>query len=262
MQGGHMAIDARAIVAPGAQVAADVEIGPFSVIGPEVVIGPGTRIGPHVVIAGATRIGAGNRIFQFASVGDAPQDKKYAGEPTRLEIGDNNVIRECVTINRGTTHDQGVTRIGDDNLFMAYSHVAHDCIVGSHCVLANLATLGGHVQLGDWVIMGGLAAVHQFCRIGAHAFLANNAAVTRDVPPYVMAVGQPAEPHSINATGLARRGFTPAQVRTIKQAFRTLYRSDLPLAEATARLQVEAANSPELRPFVEFLAGGKRSLVR
>ncbi len=236
--------------------------GPFTVIGPNVTIGAGTWVGPHAVINGPTRIGAGNRIFQFASIGDEPQDKKYKGEPTRLEIGDRNVFRESVTVNRGTTHDQGVTRIGDDNLFMAYAHVAHDCQIGNQCVLANVATLGGHVTLGDHVIMGGLSAIHQFCKVGAHAFIANNAAVTRDVPPYIMAIGQPAEPHSVNATGLSRRGFSPEQVRNIKNAFRTLYRSDLKLADAVERLKVAAETQPELRSFVDFIGASTRSLVR
>ena len=187
-------IDPRAIIAPQAQIAADVAIGPYSIIGRDVAIGRGTWIGPHVVINGPTSIGADNKIFQFASLGDAPQDKKYRGEPTRLEVGDRNVFRESVTVNRGTAHGAGVTRIGNDNLFMAYSHVAHDCRLGDQIVLANCATLGGHVEIGDWVIMGGLSAVHQFTKVGAHCFLAHNAAVTRDVPPYVMAVGRPAVP--------------------------------------------------------------------
>jgi UDP-N-acetylglucosamine acyltransferase len=257
-----MAIDPRAVIDPSAKLADDVEVGAFTVIGANVEIGPGCWIGPHAVIQGPTRIGARNRVFQFASLGDAPQDKKYKGEPTRLEVGDDNVFREFVTVNRGTTHDKGITRIGSDNLFMAYSHVAHDCRVGSHCVLANVATLGGHVELDDWVIMGGLSAIHQFTKVGAHAFIANNAAVTRDVPPYVMAVGQPAEPHSINATGLSRRGFTPEQVRNIKNAYRTLYRSDLKLADAVTRLEEAARTQPELRIFVDFISRSTRSLVR
>jgi UDP-N-acetylglucosamine acyltransferase len=255
-------IDARAVVSPRAELAADVEVGPFSVIGPDVVIGPGTWIGPHVVINGPTRIGADNRIFQFASIGDAPQDKKYRGEPTRLEIGDRNVIRECVTVNRGTTHDKGVTRIGSDNLLMAYCHVAHDCVVGDKIVMSNCATLGGHVELGDWVIMGGLSAVHQHTKVGAHCFIANNAAVTRDVPPYVMAVGQPAKPHSINAEGLKRRGFDAAQILNIRRAYRVLYRSKLPLAEALQQLDAAALEQAEIRPFVDFVKNSSRSIVR
>jgi len=255
-------IHPTASVAPDAELADGVEVGAYAVIGAGVVIGAGTIVGPHAVVQGPTRIGAGNRIFQFASVGSDPQDKKYAGEPTRLEIGDRNVIRECVTLNRGTIQDQGVTAIGDDNLFMAYAHVAHDSRIGNKCVLANNATLGGHVQLGDWVIMGGLSAIHQFCKVGAHAFIANNAAVTRDVPPFVMAVGQPAAAHSVNAEGLKRRGFTPEQIRNIRNAFRVLYRSGLKLADATEQVGALAEEQPELRPIVEFLPRSTRSIVR
>lgn len=257
-----MSIDPRAVIEPGAKLAPDVIVGPYAIVGAHVEIGPGCRIGPHSVVTGWTRLGANNQIFQFSSIGDAPQDKKYAGEPTRLEIGDRNVFREYVTVNRGTTHDEGVTRIGNDNLFMAYTHVAHDCRIGNHVVMANVATLAGHVEIGDHVIMGGLSAVHQFCKIGAHAFIANNTAVTRDVPPYIMAVGQPAEPHSVNATGLSRRGFTPEQVRNVKNAFRTLYRSELPLETALERLREAAATQPEVATFVEFIGRSTRSLVR
>ena len=255
-------IHPTAQVAPGAELGDGVEVGAYAVIGPDVQVGTNTRIGPHAVVQGPARIGADNVIFQFASVGSAPQDKKYKGEPTRLEVGDRNVIRECVTLNRGTTKDQGVTRIGNDNLFMAYAHVAHDCQVGNQCVLANNATLGGHVQLGDWVIMGGLSAIHQFCKVGAHAFIANNAAVTRDVPPYVMTVGQPAAAHSVNSEGLKRRGFTPEQIRNIRSAFRLLYRSGLKLADATAQLEALAQEQPELKLIVEFLPTSTRSIVR
>ncbi len=255
-------IDSRAIISPKAELAPDVSVGPYAVIGDDVTIGAGTVVGSHAVVLGPTRIGAGNRIHQFASLGDAPQDKKYAGEPTRLEIGDRNVFREFTTVNRGTTKDEGVTRIGSDNLFMSYSHVAHDCRVGSNTVLANTATLGGHVHLGDWVIMGGFSGVHQFCKVGAHAFIGNNAAVTRDVPPYVMAVGQPAEPHSVNSEGLKRRGFTPENIRNIKNAFRILYRSDLRLEEAVKQLQALAAEQPELRALVDFIGASTRSIVR
>jgi len=257
-----MMIDPRAVIDARAEIAADVEIGPYSIIGAEVSIAQGCHIGPHVVIRGPTRLGADNRVFQFASIGDAPQDKKYKGEPTRLEIGAGNTFREYCTVNRGTTHDKGVTRIGDDNWFMAYTHVAHDCQVGSHCVLANFATLGGHVELGDWVIMAGFSGVHQFCKIGAHCFVGNNAAVTRDVPPYLMVTGQPAEPHSVNAEGLKRRGFSSEQIRNIRNAFKILYRSELKLAAATEQLRALAASQPELVPFVEFLATATRSIVR
>jgi UDP-N-acetylglucosamine acyltransferase len=255
-------IDPRAVVSPQAQLASDVEVGPFTVIGPGVEIGAGTWIGPHAVINGPTRIGKDNKIFQFASLGDAPQDKKYKGEPTRLEIGDRNVFRESCTVNRGTTHDKGVTRIGDDNLFMAYSHVAHDCQLGNKIVMSNVATLGGHVEVGDWVIMGGLSAVHQFTKVGAHCFIANNAAVTRDVPPYVMAVGQPAVPHSVNSEGLKRRGFTPEQILNIRRAYRLLYRSGAKLKDALEQLERTAESQAEIKPFVEFIRRSSRSIVR
>ncbi len=255
-------IDPRAVVSPQAHVAADVEIGPFTVIGADVVIGPGTWVGPHAVINGPTRIGANNKVFQFASLGDAPQDKKYNGEPTRLEIGDRNVFRESVTVNRGTTHDKGVTRIGNDNLLMAYSHVAHDCQLGDQIVMANCATLGGHVEVGDWVTMGGLSAVHQYTKVGAYSFLAHNAAVTRDVPPYIMAVGRPAVPHSVNAIGLQRRGFTAEQILNIRRAYRLLYRSGLKLQAAIEALEKAAAAQPEIVPFVEFIKHSSRSIVR
>ena len=255
-------IDPRASVSPRAELAADVSVGPFTVIGPDVIIGPGTVIGPHAVINGPTRMGADNRVFQFASIGDAPQDKKYKGEPTRLEIGDRNVFRECCTINRGTTHGEGVTRLGSDGLYMAYTHVAHDCTVGDKVVLSNCATMGGHVEIGDWVQLGGLSAIHQFCKIGAHAFVGGGAIVTRDVPPYVMIAGNPAEPHSVNAEGLKRRGFAPQQIRNIRNAYRILYRSELTLAAAVEQLTALAREQPELATFVEFIGRSTRSLVR
>jgi UDP-N-acetylglucosamine acyltransferase len=219
-------------------------------------------VGPHAVINGPTVIGADNRIFQFASIGDAPQDKKYKGEPTRLEIGDRNVFRESCTINRGTTHDKGVTRIGNDNLFMAYSHVAHDCQVGSNTVFANCAALGGHVEVGDWVTLGGLTAVHQWCKVGAHAFLAGGAIVQRDVPPYVMVAGNPAIPHAVNSEGLKRRGFSEDQIRNVREAYRIVYRCDLKLADAMEKLRALGATQPEVRMFAEFIASSTRSIVR
>lgn len=255
-------IDSRAVVSPRAELAADVVVGPFSVIGPDVVIGRGSIVGPHAVVNGPTRIGCENRIFQFASIGDAPQDRKYRDEPTRLEIGDRNVFREGCTVNRGTTHDKGVTRIGDDNLFLATSHVAHDCTIGSHVVFANCAAIGGHVEIGDWVQLGGLAAVHQFCKIGPHAFVAGGAIVTRDVPPYVMIAGNPAVPHAVNVEGLKRRGFTPEQIRNVRAAYRLLYRSGLKLAQALERLAALAADQPETAVLVDFISRSTRSLVR
>jgi UDP-N-acetylglucosamine acyltransferase len=255
-------IDPRAIVAPDAEIAEGVEIGPYTVIGPGVKIGAGTWVGPHAVINGPTTLGRDNKVFQFASIGDAPQDKKYAGEPTRLEVGDRNVFREFCTINRGTVGGRQVTRIADDCLFMAYSHVAHDCIVGSRVVMSNCTALAGHVELGDWVILSGYSAIHQFCKVGAHAFLANNAAVTRDVPPYLMVAGSPAEPKGINSEGLKRRGFDAPQIANIKSAYRIFYRSGLKLAEATEQLKALAPGQPEIQPFVDFLAASERSIIR
>ncbi|MFZ9967171.1 MAG: acyl-ACP--UDP-N-acetylglucosamine O-acyltransferase [Steroidobacteraceae bacterium] len=257
-----MSIDPRAVIAPSAQLAEGVEVGPFAVIGEGVEIGEGSIIGPHAVINGPTRIGRECRVFQFASIGDAPQDKKYRGEPTRLEIGDRNTFRECCTVNRGTVGGHGITRIGSDNLFMAYSHVAHDCVIGDHCVFSNSVALAGHVEVADWVIMSGFAGVHQFCKVGAHAFLANNTAVTRDVPPYLLVAGTPAEPKGINSEGLKRRGFTPEQIANIKQAYRVLYRDGLKLEEASGTLERLAADQPELRLFTEFLPTVTRSIVR
>ena len=255
-------IDPHALVSPQAQLAADVTVGPFSIIGPDVQIGPRTVVGPHVVINGPTRIGADNRFFQFASIGDAPQDKKYKGEPTRLEIGDRNVFRESCTVNRGTTQDKGTTFIGNDNLFMAYSHVAHDCVVGNDTVFANCAALGGHVEIGDWVIVGGLTAIHQHCKIGAHVLIGGGAIVTQDVPPYVMVAGNPAQPHTVNTIGLKRRGFDEEQIRNIRDAYRIVYRSDLKLSEALARLAPEAERHPEICAFVDFIHASTRSLAR
>ncbi len=255
-------IDPRAIIAPDAMLGEGVEVGAYTIIGAGVCIGAGSWIGPHAVINGPTTLGLENKVFQFASVGDAPQDKKYRGEPTRLEVGDRNVFREFCSVNRGTAAGRGVTKIGDDNLFMAYSHVAHDCIVGSNCVMSNCTALAGHVELGDWVILSGYAGVHQFCKVGAHSFLGNNAAVTRDVPPYLLVAGTPAEPKGVNSEGLKRRGFGPQQIANIRSAYRLLYRSGLKLAAATEQLQALAAEQPELLPFVQFLAVSARSIVR
>ena len=215
-------IDARAVVSPRAELAADVEVGPYSVIGPDVVIGKGSWIGPHVVINGPTRIGADNRIFQFASIGDAPQDKKYRGEPTRLEIGDRNVIRECVTVHRGTTHDKGVTRMGSDNLLMAYCHVAHDCVLGNKIIMSNYTGLAGHVIVEDSVVVGAYGAVHQFCRLGAHAMLSACSKLVQDLPPYFIADGSPATLRAYNKVGLERSGFTAEQIDRVRQLYRLL----------------------------------------
>jgi UDP-N-acetylglucosamine acyltransferase len=255
-------IDARAIIDPRACLASDVTVGPFSVIGADVEIDAGTWVGPHVVINGPTRIGRDNKIFQFASIGEAPQDKKYAGEPTRLEIGDRNVFREYCTVNRGTASGNGYTRVGNDNLIMAYVHIAHDCVLGNHVIFANAASLAGHVTVGDHAILGGFAIVHQFCRIGAHSFCAMGSVINRDVPPYVMVSGHMAEPHGINAEGLRRRGFSAETIREIRRAYRLIYRSSLTLGEALAQLEAGAAEWPELRLLASFLSGSARGIVR
>ncbi len=255
-------IDPRAVVSPLAELAADVEVGPFAVIGPHVTIGAGSVIGPHAVVNGPTRIGAECRIYQFASIGEAPQDKKYKGEPTRLEVGDRNIFREYCTVNRGTVHDKGVTTIGSDGLFLASSHVAHDCVIGDHVVFANCASIGGHVEIGDWVQLGGLSAVHQFCKVGAHAFIGGGAMVSRDVPPYVLITGNPALPHGVNVEGLKRRGFDPEQIRHIREAYRILYRMDLKLEEAVERLAALAPERPEIGLLLRFIERSSRSLTR
>ncbi len=255
-------IHPTAIVDPAAKIAANVEIGPYSIIGPDVEIGEHTVIGPHVVIKGHTRIGRENRIFQFSSLGEVPQDKKYAGEPTRLEIGDRNVIREFCTFNLGTAQDAGVTRIGDDNWIMAYVHIAHDCQVGNKTTFANNAQLAGHVVVEDWAILGGYTGVHQFCRVGAHVMTAVGTVVLQDVPPYLMAAGNTAQPYGINVEGLKRRGFTAESLSALKRAYRTLYKSGLLLEEAKIKLAEEAQTQPDVQRFVDFLAVSKRGIIR
>src|SRR3954470_21258102 len=239
-------IHPTALVDPGARLAHDVEIGPYTVVGGDVEIGPGTRVGPHCVLTGHTRIGAGNWIAQFSSIGEAPQDKKYGGEDTSLEIGDNNTIREFCTLNRGTVQDAGVTRIGSDNWIMAYVHVAHDCQIGNRTIFANNAQLAGHVHIGDDAILGGFTLVHQFCRVGAHCITGLGTVVLQDVPPYVKASGNPIHPYGINSVGLRRRGFSGDAINALKRAYRTLYRSGLTLDEAKAELEAQAGQWPEL----------------
>ncbi|MEO0573913.1 MAG: acyl-ACP--UDP-N-acetylglucosamine O-acyltransferase [Pseudomonadota bacterium] len=255
-------IHPTALIDSAADIAQDVTIGPFCVVGPDVTIGSGTVVEPHVVIKGPTTIGRDNHIFSFASIGDEPQDKKYAGEPTSLEIGDRNTIRESCTINRGTTQDAGVTRIGSDNWIMAYVHVAHDCQVGNNVILANNATLAGHVHVGDWAIFGGFSGVHQFCRIGAHSFLSMYAAVAKDVPAYVMVTGSPAEPRGINIEGLKRRGFDKPQISNIRAAYKTLYRNQLRLEDALSELRERLPEQPELQLLVDSIERSERSIVR
>lgn len=255
-------LDERAIIDPSARLGDNVSVGPFSVIEGDVEIGDNTRIGPHVVIRSGTRLGHNNRIFQFASIGEDPQDKKYAGEPTRLEIGNDNTFREFCTLNRGTAQDQGVTRIGNRNWLMAYTHVAHDCVIGDEVIMANAATLAGHVEVGDFAILGGFSGVHQFCQIGIHSFVGNNCGITRDVPPYVLIGGPPSAPRGVNTEGLKRRGFDSRQLRNVRQAYKIVYRSDLRLEEAIARLTEKLDEQPELVPFVAFLKNSRRSILR
>ena len=257
-----MSIHPTAIVSDSAVLADDVELGAYCVIGNEVVVEAGCRIGSHVVINGPTRIGRSNRIYQFCSLGDDPQDKKYAGEPTRLEIGNNNTIREFCTISRGTVQDQGLTTIGDDNWIMAYVHIAHDCRIGNQCIFANNATLAGHVHVDDWAIFGGFTGAHQFCRIGAHSFLGMYAGTSRDVPAYTMISGQPPSPKGINSEGLKRRGFSAEQIRNIRNAYRVVYRSGLKLTEAIAELEGQIADNPELELFVNSLKSSERGIIR
>jgi UDP-N-acetylglucosamine acyltransferase len=255
-------IDSKAIVDAKAELAEDVEVGPFSIIGPGVSIDAGTVIGPHVVIKGPTHIGRDNQILQFASLGEAPQDKKYAGEPTRLEIGDRNIIREFVTLNRGTAQDRGLTSIGNDCLLMAYCHVAHDCAIGDKVIMSNAASLGGHVKVDDWAILSGFAIVHQFCHVGAHSFLGMNSATAKDVPPYVLVSGSPSEPHGINSKGLSRRGFSEEAIKAIKRAYRMIYKSGLKLDEACQRVEEMAGDTPELALLLDFITQSQRGIVR
>jgi len=255
-------IHSTAIISDKAVIADDVEIGPYCVIGDDVEIGAGTHIDSHVVVNGPAKIGEDNHIYQFASIGDDPQDKKYAGEPTRLLVGDRNAIREFCTVSRGTVQDKGETIIGDDNWIMAYVHIAHDCVVGNNTIMANNATFGGHVKIGDWVICGGFSGIHQFSQIGAHAFLGMYAAVNRDVPAYTTVSGQPAVPRGINSEGLKRRNFTAEQIRNIKHAYRLTYRQGKKLNEAIDEIEALSKEQPELIPFLDSLRSSERGLVR
>ena len=251
-----------AIVDPRARLGAGVTVGPYTVIDGDVEVGEGTTIGAHNVITGDTKIGRDNRIFHFCSIGEANQDKKYKGEPTRLEVGDRNTIREYCTLNRGTAQDVGVTRVGDDNWIMAYCHVAHDCQVGSNTVFANHATLAGHVHIGDHTILGGFVGVHQFVKVGAHVMAGISTVITQDVPPYLVVAGQPCAPHGINSEGLKRRGFSPDALAALKRAYRTLYKSGLTLAQAREELAIQAREAPEVGALAEFLATATRGIVR
>ena len=250
------------IISETAKISDNVEIGPFSIIGDHVEIGEGTRINSHVVINGPTIIGSENHIYQFASIGDDPQDKKYRGEPTRLKIGNRNTIREYCTISRGTAQDKSLTTIGDDNWIMAYVHIAHDCQVGNNIIFANNATLAGHVHVGDWTIFAGFTGAHQFCHIGAHSFIGMNSLTNKDIPAYTMASGQPVTPRGVNTEGLKRRNFSSEEINNIKNAYRILYRSELTLAEAISKLEKLVENQPELLIFLESLKQSDRGIIR
>lgn len=255
-------IHPTAIVHPRTKLGENVSIGAFSVIDEHVEIADGTQVGHHCVITGHTRIGRGNRILHFVSLGEIPQDKKYRGEPTRLEIGDGNTIREFCTFNCGTVQDAGVTRLGNDNWIMAYVHLAHDCQVGNNTIFANNAQLAGHVHIDDYAILGGFTTVHQFCRIGAHCITGLNSVIVHDVPPYVTVGGNPTAAHGINAEGLRRRGFAPAAIDGLRRAYKTLYRSGLTLEQAKVELAAQASELPEIGILVDFLAASTRGIVR
>jgi UDP-N-acetylglucosamine acyltransferase len=257
-------IHEQAIVEDGAIIGSNVTIGPWSYIGKDVVIGDDCHISSHVMIKGPTQLGKNNRIFQFASLGEDCQDLKYAGEPTQLIIGDNNVFRECCTVHRGTVQDQGLTQIGSNNLFMAYTHVAHDCMVGNHCILANNASIAGHVHVGDHAILGGMSGVHQFCYIGAHSFIAATSLVVKDVPPYVMASGNGAKPYGLNTEGLKRRGFEPDAINAIKRAYKTVYRKNFSVDQAIASIAEDPTITPShnIDIFIDFIKASKRGIIR
>ncbi|MFZ6693171.1 acyl-ACP--UDP-N-acetylglucosamine O-acyltransferase [Undibacterium sp. SXout20W] len=262
-----MLIHPSALIDPKANLDSSVEVGPYAIIGPHVSIGAGTKVGPHVVIDGHTTIGKENNFHAFSSIGGPPQDKKYAGEVTYLEMGDRNLVREFCTFNCGTVQDRGVTRIGSDNWFLAYVHIAHDCTVGCNTIFSNNAALAGHVEIGDWVIMSGFSAVHQFCKIGAHAFVGMNTSLTQDVPPFVLLSGNPAVAHGVNLEGLKRRGFDREQLNAIRQAYKTLYKSGLTLDEAKTALDQQIASQTDdvalhVKSMRSFLDTSTRGIVR
>ena len=258
----HTKIHPSAIIDPKAELDSSVEVGAYSVIGAGVKVDENTKIGSHVVLKGPTTIGKNNQIFQFSSLGEAPQDKKYAGEPTKLEIGDNNTIREFCTFNRGTIQDKSVTKIGNDNWIMAYVHIAHDCTIGNHTIMANNSSLAGHVDIHDYAILGGFTLIHQFCKVGAHVITAVNSVVFKDIPPYVTASGYDANPHGINAEGLKRRGFSPETIMQIKRAYKVLYRNSLTLEEAKLELAEMQKSCKEIGLLSEFLTNSNRGIIR
>lgn len=259
-------IHPTAIVESGAQLADDVSVGPYTLIGPNVSIGPGCVIGSHCIIDGHTTIGADNTFYRFCSIGGQPQDKKYQGEPTALSIGDGNMIREYVTINTGTVQDVGTTRVGDQNWIMAYVHIAHDCQIGNHTIIANAVQLAGHIHVGDWAVLGGLSAVHQFVHIGAHVMVGGTSSIRQDIPPYIIGAGDPFRPVGINSEGLSRRGFADTTISALKQAYKILFRRQLGMETAVAQLRELAAEQPEaqsaLMPLIDFIETSKRGVVR
>jgi len=255
-------IHATALVEPGAEIAEDVEIGAFSLIGPKVKIGPGSRIGPHVVVTGRTTIGRNTRIFQFASMGEEPQDKKYSGEDTELIIGDNNTIRELCTFSRGTVQGTGKTIIGNNNWIMACVHIAHDCVLADNIIMANNASLAGHVTVGNWAILSGYSLIHQFCSVGEHSFTSFASHVNQSIPPYVTVSGEKAKARGVNTEGLKRRGYSPGQIQQVRRAYKVLYRSGKTLEEAKAELEEMAKHSIEVQPLVDFLNSTEKSMIR
>lgn len=255
-------IHPTAIIDPSAEIDSSVEIGPYSIIGANVKIDAGTRVAGHVIINGPTIIGKHNQIFQYCSLGEAPQDKKYKNEPTLLEIGDNNTVREFCTFNRGTVQDKGTTKIGNDNWIMAYVHIAHDCLIGNHTIFANNSSLAGHVDIDDYAILGGFTLIHQFCKVGSHVITAVGSVVFKDIPPYVTASGYDAKPHGINAEGLKRRGFSPETILQIKRAYKALYRKGLTLDEAKVEIATLQASTPEIGLLADFLNVSTRGIVR
>jgi len=259
-------IHPTALVDPGAELASDVRVGPYAIVGPNVEIGSGTVVGPHCIIDGHTTIGKNNNFYRFCSIGGMPQDKKYQGEPTRLEIGDGNMVREYVTINTGTAQDVGVTRVGNDNWIMAYVHIAHDCQIGNQTVIANSVQLAGHIHIGDWAIIGGSSAVHQFVRIGAHCMIGGTSSIRQDIPPYIIGAGDPFRPVGINSEGLKRRGFSAEVISALKEAYKLVYRRQLSVDEAAAQMVHLQQQQPEaheaLQVFIDFLNASTRGIAR
>lgn len=255
-------IDKQAIIDPKAKIGPNVHIGPWTLIGADVEIDEGTWVASHVVIRGPTRIGKNNKIFQFATLGEDSPDKKYGGEPTRLEIGDRNIFRECCTIHRGTVPGGGVTRIGNDNLFMAYTHVAHDCTIGNQVVFSNNASVAGHVRVDDYAVLGGMVGVHQFCALGTHSFAAGASVIVKDVPPFIMVSGHPAESHGLNTVGLERKGFSATTIAALKRAYKLVFRQSLTLQEAIIELKTMANETPEIMILIDFLSNSSRGIVR